>query len=260
MLQPVKSGSALLEEIDQTITPTPTLWWLGQYGFIVRFANITFYVDPFLSPHPDRRVAAPLNPEQIRNADLLLATSGSNLDAATLAPILEKSKNAKLVLPKSSAESGNAAGIPFNRMTTTDADLRVEYFKDNLYGRIYAVPSALEWSAASGFPNLGYLIRFGRWTVYHAGKCSSYNGLADRLRPFTVNVALLPIGRGDFSIAEAGALASDIGAGWLVPMNYGTLGEDCGEENDFIAHMLGHRPELRFKVFQVGEKWTVPED
>ena len=49
-------------------------------------------------------------------------------------------------------------------MTTTDSDLRVEYFKGGLYGRVYSVPSAhpeLDWTPLGGYPHLGYLIRFG---------------------------------------------------------------------------------------------------
>ncbi len=102
-------------------------------------------------------------------------------------------------------------------MTTTDSGLRIEYFKDNLYSRVYSAPSSLTWTAAGGYPSLGYLIRFGRWTIYHAGTCSLYEGLADRLRPFNVSVALLPVGEGNFSPTEAARLASDIGANWLVP-------------------------------------------
>jgi len=263
MLKPVNSGRALIEEIDRTITPTPTLWWLGQSGFILRFATITFYIDPCLSPRPDRCMAPPLDPAEIRHADMVLTTHAGHLDAPAVIAMMEKSKNAKLVLPKSSAEEARAAGVPYARMTTTDADLRVEYFKDNLYGRIYAVPSAhpaLDWSSAGGYPYLGYLIRFGRWTVYHAGDCAMYEGLADRLRPFNVSVALLPVGRKNFSVTEGAQLASDIGARWVVPMHYGTFGEEAGVENHFIEHMLGHRPEQPFKVFQCGEKWTVPED
>jgi L-ascorbate metabolism protein UlaG (beta-lactamase superfamily) len=259
----VNSGRALIEEIDQTITPTPTLWWLGQSGFIVRFATITFYIDACLSPRPDRRIAAPLDPAEIRHADMLLATHAGHLDAAAVRTILENSRNAKVVLPKSAEETAYSAGIGYDRMTTTNADLRVEYFKDSLYGRIYAVPSAhpaLDWTAAGGYPYLGYLIRFGRWTIYHAGDCGNYEGLAERLRPFNVSVALLPIGGNNFSIPEAAQLACAIGAAWLVPMHYGTFGVDHGEETHFIEHMLGHRPEQPFKVFQIGEKWTVPED
>jgi L-ascorbate metabolism protein UlaG (beta-lactamase superfamily) len=266
VIQPVKSGRELIEEIDQTITATPTLWWLGHSGFIIRFATITFYIDPcFSTPRGrERRIAAPLDASEIHHADLILATHAHpcHLDGPAVAAMLESSKRAKLVLPKSAADGAHDAGIGYARMTTTDADLRIEYFKDDLYGRVYAVPSAhptLDWTAGGGYPYLGYLIRFGRWTIYHAGDCARYDGLAARLRPFNVSVALLPIGGGNFSVGEAAQLAHDIGAAWLVPMHYGTFSDDA-EEGRFIAHMLGQRPDQRFKVFQVGEKWTVPED
>lgn len=253
MLKPVKTGAELIEEIDRTITPTPALWWLGESGFIMRFASITFYIDPRLS-----RAGAPLDPASIRHADLILATQAASLDAAGIGTMLEHSKSAKLVLPKSAAAAAHAAGIPFSRMTTTDADLRIEYFKDNLYGRVYAIPSAnpeLEWSADGGYPHLGYLIRFGRWTVYHPGASRPYEGLADRLRPFNVSVALLPVGDDRFSIPAAADLACAIGAPWMVPID-----ADGTKENAFLDHMLGHRPEQQFKIFKCGEKWTVPED
>ena len=131
----------------------------------------------------------------------------------------------------------------------SDAGLRIEYFKDNLYGRTYAVPSAhpaVDWTGPGGHPYLGYLIRFGRWTVYHAGDCVPYPELVNRLRPYNVSVAILPIGGNNFSISEAAQLAEDIDAKWVVPMHYGTFGED--RESDFVAHMLGHRPDLRFRV------------
>jgi L-ascorbate metabolism protein UlaG (beta-lactamase superfamily) len=87
-----------------------------------------------------------------------------------------------------------------------------------------------------------------------------FPALADSLRPFNVNVALLPIGGANFSVSEAAQLACDIGAAWIVPMHYGTFGEDGGEETSFISHMLGQRPEQPFKIFECGEKWTVPEE
>ena len=45
-------------------------------------------------------------------------------------------------------------------------------------------------------------------------------------------------------------------------MHYGSfVTADEGDlETEFVSHMLGHRPEQRFKVFQCGEKWTVPEE
>jgi len=266
--EPVKSGRELIAEIDRTIAITPTLWWLGHAGFAMRFANITFYIDPCLSTPPGRtRLApAPLDPAEIRHADMVFATHAhaGHLDAPSIAKILEGSKSAKLALPKTAAEHARAAGIPYERMTTTDSGLRIEYFKENLYGRVYTVPSAhpqLDYTVEGGYPYLGYLIRFGRWTVYHAGDCASYSDLAQRLKPFNVNVALLPLGEGNFTPSEAAQLAIDIGAEWVVPMHYGTFQEPGGadRESGFVAHMLGHRPEQRFKTLRVGEKWSVPE-
>ena len=93
-----------------------------------------------------------------------------------------------------------------------------------------------------------------------------YRPLADRLRPYSVTVALLPIsGRkphapGNFAIDEAAQLAEDIGARWLVPMHYGMFASNTGDVDRFVDHLLGQRPAQRFKVFACGEKWVVPAD
>jgi L-ascorbate metabolism protein UlaG (beta-lactamase superfamily) len=265
MLEPVKSGAELIREIDLTITATPTLWWLGHSGFVLRFANITFYIDPCFSDLPGRpRLCAPaLSGELVHHADMILATHAhpGHLDAPSAVEMLQASPRAKLVLPRSAQERAHDQGIRYDRISPTDNGLRIEYFKDNLYGRIYAVPSAhpeLDYHPDRGYPYLGYLIRFGRWTIYHAGDCAMYGDLAARLRPFNVSVALLPVGGKNFSVTEAAQLAHDIGAAWAVPMHYGTFEED--RESAFVTHMLGHRPEQRFRVFRPGEKWTVPED
>ena len=159
------------------------------------------------------------------------------------------------MLPKSTAEHAVSLGIPLDRMTTTDSDLRVEYFKNGPYGRIYAVPSAhpdLNWTPLGGYPCLGYLIRFGPWTIYHAGGCQWYEGIVGRLRPYNVTAALLPIeGAANFDVAAAGQLAEDIRARWLIPMHY-------SDANRFVDHMLGFRPTVGFKVLKPGEKWMIP--
>jgi L-ascorbate metabolism protein UlaG (beta-lactamase superfamily) len=251
----MKTGASLIAEIEQTLTATPTLWWLGHAGFILRFANITFYIDPCLS-----RAGSPLAGGDVTHADMILATHGhpGHLDAASVAAMLAGSPRAKLLLPKSAAADAHAHGIEYPRMSTTDAGLRVEYFKDNLYGRIYAVPSAhpqLDRGADGSYPYLGYLIRFGRWTVYHGGDGVRYDMLAEHLRPYNVNIALLPVGGKNFSVSDAAQLAEDIGAAWLAPMHYRS-----GEETAFVAHMLGQRPHQQFKIFEIGEKWSVPEE
>jgi len=248
-------GASLIEDINRTYTSTPTLWWLGHCGFVIRYANITFYVDPNLTA-----TTSPLAPDQANNADLILCTHehAGHMNPETLRGMLQASPNAKVVLPKSAANRAQAtAGIPLDRMTTTDNGLRIEYFKDNLYGRVYSVPSAhpnLDWTPIGGFPRLGYLIRFERITIYHAGDTCYYPDLASRLRPYNPTVAILPAGH-HLSVHEAAELAQEIGAQWLIPTHHAPAHPPAG----FIEHMLGHRPSQRFKVFEIGEKWTVPQ-
>jgi L-ascorbate metabolism protein UlaG (beta-lactamase superfamily) len=40
---------------------------------------------------------------------------------------------------------------------------------------------------------VGYVVRCGPWTLYHAGDTLAYDGLGTMLRPFALDLALLPI-------------------------------------------------------------------
>lgn len=266
MKEPVKNGKALLEEIDRTDGDSPALWWLGHSGFAVKHHGMVFYIDPCLGAPEGRArtLAPPLAAEDAANADLILCSHAhpSHMESTTLPAMLAASPRAKVILPKSAAEHARSLGISYDRMTTTDSDLRVEYFKQGQYGRVYSVPSAhpeLDWTPLGGYPHLGYLVRFGPWTIYHAGDCRWYEGIIGRLRPYNVTVALLPIdGKTNFDIAQAAQLAEDIRARWLVPMHYGTFADQDTDVNRFIDHMLGFRPSVGFKVFEPGERWLIP--
>jgi L-ascorbate 6-phosphate lactonase len=266
MKKPVKQGAALIDEIDQTTGNSPALWWLGQSGFVVKCEGMVFYIDPCLSTPAGRtRIAeSPLAPEDVRNADLILCSHAhpSHLDPETLPAMLKASPRARVVIPKSTADHAYSIGLPYDRMTTTDSGLRVEYFKNGPYSRVYSVPSAhpaLDWTPIGGYPYLGYMMRFGEHTIYHAGDCGHYDGIVDRVRPYNVTAALLPIGgENNFDIIGAAQLADDIGARWLIPMHYGTFAGQHEDAGRFVDHMLGFRPSIGFKVFEPGERWIVP--
>jgi L-ascorbate metabolism protein UlaG (beta-lactamase superfamily) len=262
---PRDPASRLAREIEELECPAPTLWWLGHSGFALKYRTSIVYVDPCLSDDAGARMqAAPLGAGEVSHAGLVLCTHShaDHLDPGTAPAILEASRRAKLVVPRRIGEHAHSLGIPYERMVWTDSNLRVEYLDD----RIYAVPSAhdqLEWSPSGGFPYLGYLVRFGGFTIYHAGDTVRYEGLVERLRPYTVDVALLPIsGRTaeetTLDVSQAAQLAEDIEARWLVPMHYGMFANNTVDINRFIEHMLGHRPLQRFKVFECGERWTPP--
>jgi L-ascorbate metabolism protein UlaG (beta-lactamase superfamily) len=284
MTEPLAQGAKLLADIAQAPADTPSLWWLGHCGFVLKYRGMILYIDPYLSDsqaeryrrtdHPhERLMRAPLHPATIRDANLVLCTHahGAHLDRGTLPYLLEGSSRARLVLPRSAAGRANSFGVDYLRMTTTDVGIPVEFSKDGEQVHIDAIPSAheqLDWSQELGHPYLGYLIHCGEFIIYHAGDCVPYDGLAERLRANRVTVAILPInGRdpsrgmpGNFSIAEAADLAAASGVQWLVPMHYGMFALNDVPIDSFVSHMLGHRPEQRFKIFQCGERWDVPQD
>lgn len=254
MIQTMQRGPELIREIDEAKAIEPRLWWLGHSGFVVKYYDIIFYVDPYLSGP-----RSPLNPAMVDHADMILCTHvhAPHMDPHSLPAMLAASPKAKVILPKSAAPHAHSIGIDYQRMTTTDSDLRVEYFKNGMYARVYAVPSAhpqLDYTPLGGYPYLGYLVRCGNVTVYHAGDCVPYEGLAQRLKPYNVTVALLPISGPNFTVEEASQLASEIGAAWLVPMHYA----DREPLEQFTNQMLFFRPSQRFKTFECGEGWQIP--
>jgi len=266
MTEPARQGRELLQEMVEAQTATPALWWLGHSGFVLKFNGATLYIDPCLGEVRGRArtLRPPLEPAQAVNADLILCTHAhdGHMNPDTLPGMLVASPRSRVVLPRGVAGHAFRAGVPYERMTTTDADLRVEYVNADSRAIIYSIPSAhpnLDWTEETGYPYLGYIVRLDGFTIYHAGDCRPWDGLVDRLKPYRVSVALLPIaGAGNTSAVEAAELAEQIGARWIVPMHYGAFAGEGGEVDRFIDHMLGQRPEQPFKVFQPGEMWNVP--
>lgn len=112
--------SDLIREIESTHADSPTLWLLGHCEFAVKYHGSVFYID---RSYPLRCV----NPSEVTNADMILCTHThpSHMDPGTLPQVLKASPRAKL--SKSAAEHACSIGIPLDRRTTTDADLRAEY-------------------------------------------------------------------------------------------------------------------------------------
>lgn len=283
MEKEVYRGSDLTRDIVERQCDTPALWWLGHCGFAIKWRSAIFFIDPYLSnsqevrfrrsdrPH-NRLIPPPITPNRTWYVDLVLITHAhqAHLDPGTTPMILQMAKSARIVLPWSAAGRAHSMGIDYLRMTTMDAGHRLDYIaREGESIRITAIPSAhesLDWSEKTGYPYLGYVLQMGGFTIYHAGDCAPYDGLAERLSEFRIDVALLPInGRdtnrgmpGNFTIHEAAELAEQAGIGCVVPMHYGMFAVNDVDIDAFVNHMLGHRPGVRFKVFEVGEAWMPP--
>jgi L-ascorbate metabolism protein UlaG (beta-lactamase superfamily) len=108
---------------------------------------------------------------------------------------------------------------------------------------------------------LGYVLQFGGWTVYHSGDTVRYPGMAEKLKPFGIDVALLPInGRahqrrvpGNLSGREGAELAKDTGARLVIPCHYDMFEFNTASPEEFVREC--GRLGQKFQVLRCGERW-----
>jgi L-ascorbate metabolism protein UlaG (beta-lactamase superfamily) len=221
------------------------LWWLGQAGFILRFQGINILLDPYLSdalaikykgkkyPH-SRMINPPVSPVDLTEIDYFISThSHSDHMDPDLIPIIRRNNpECKFILPEASKNIGFDRGIPKLNMIGMDDGKNV-LLKKNI--SIYGIASAheeLEYDDLGHSIYLGYIIKFGEITIYHSGDCVPYSGLRQRLEPFKIDLALLPVnGRslqlkqdgisGNYNFTEAVELIEDLHTPFLIVHHYG---------------------------------------
>jgi L-ascorbate metabolism protein UlaG (beta-lactamase superfamily) len=240
------------------------LTWLGQSGFVLRFASATVLIDAFLSPHRDRMIPAPFAPNEAKGFDIVACTHehSDHLDLEALPSIAEASPHARLVIPEPCVEMVMAAGIPANRLVSMQPSRPVQCCGLTLHA--VAARHGLHPGDAYNFGEelssgliryLGYAIRAGRICVYHSGDTIDFEGLADRIRDLHVDIALLPInGRdsqretmdivGNLDAVEAAQLAADSGVKVVVPMHHDMFAANSGVPERLVEAVRLRHPGL----------------
>jgi L-ascorbate 6-phosphate lactonase len=221
------------------------LGWLGQAGFVLGFRGATVLVDPFLAPHPDRRVPPPFAPQEVTGVNLLAVTHDhlDHLDRKSLPGIAAASPAARFVVPLPLV---GALDVPGDRVVglrpgeaADVAGLRIHAVAA-LHGDTPADAYSFDGAAGDGACRfLGYVFEADAIRVYHAGDTIPYDGLADEVRALAPDVALLPInGRdtareargivGNLDEREAVELAAAAGVDLLVPMHWDMFAANPG--------------------------------
>ena len=270
MIRPVLAGDAFLADVRAANQDNDDfrLWWLGQSGFLVQWKRSHLLLDPYLSDSLTRKYAATdkphvrmtervVDPARLDFIDVVTSSHNhtDHLDADTLGPLLKANPRLTLVAPAANRDFiANRLGVaPSFPVGLGDGEsAAVGPF------RFTAVPAAHEQLSPE---YLGYVIQFGRWRIYHSGDTVLYDGMADRLRPFAVDAALVPInGRaperqvpGNLSGAEAARLAKSMGARMAIPCHYDMFVFNTADPAEFIAtaESIGQR----YGVLRCGERW-----
>jgi L-ascorbate metabolism protein UlaG (beta-lactamase superfamily) len=246
------------------------LWWLGQSGFLVRWDEKFLLMDPYLSDSLTKKYAN-TDKQHVRMTERCIApealafvhviTSSHNhtdhLDAETLIPILKENPKVQLVIPEANRKFvAERLGISPEQPVgfSVGETKRVAGFE------ITAVPAAHN---QLGPEFLGYVFRIGGRTIYHSGDTLMYEGMADRLRPFNVDIALLPINgdrperrvAGNLNGREAASLAKQIAAKLVVPMHYDMFEFNTASPEEFVGEC--QRLDQAYRVMRCGERLSI---
>ena len=277
-IKPFLQEEAFIQDVQDATGDERVLhiWWLGQSGFLLKWQSSFLLFDPYLSDSLTKKYAATDKPhirmtERVVAPDKLnfvdVVTSSHNhtdhLDGETLCPLIEVNSDLQLVIPEANRAfvTRRLGCDPSWPVGLDDGDYR-EVGGFRFHG-IAAAHEELERDKEGQCRFLGYVVHFGPWTVYHSGDTVHYSGLVERLTPFNVDLAILPINgskperkvAGNLNGIEAATLACAINAKLAIPCHYEMFTFNTAPPDTFIAAATALDQHVR--VLEAGERCTV---
>lgn len=276
MIEPVLLDEAFLDDVRAADRDDGEvrLWWLGQSGFLAQWRGRHLLLDPYLSdsltakyantgkPHV-RMTRRIVDPARLDFIDIVACTHAhtDHLDAATVNPLVRANPELRVVIPEAIRDVAAVwLQIPASRLLGLDDGAAVTIGEFAFEG-VASAHEQLEYDAAGRSRFLGYIVRFGGWTLYHGGDGLLYDVLVEKLSRAAIDVALLPInGRapergvpGNLHGREAAWLGHQIRARTVIPCHYEMFAFNTASPDEFAdaAGELGQRVE----VLRCGERW-----
>ena len=279
MIKPFQSDQAFMDDVEASRSTSDQvhLWWLGQSGFLVQSRDEFIALDPYLSDSlttkyaqtekPHVRVSQRVvDPARLKFVSLLLCSHihTDHLDADTLRPMLSDNPTAQMIGPEAIVSTvAERSGRRRDEICTMDdgREIAIGGF------RIHAIPSAheaVERDEQGHCKFLGYVLDVNGVRIYHSGDTMLYNGLVEKLRPFNLDIALLPInGRkperqvaGNLNGREAAWLANEVGAKLVIPHHYDMFAFNTADPaEEFIPEC--QRLSQPYRVMRLGERHSI---
>ena len=186
-----------------------------------------------------------VDPERLRFVDVVAASHGhtDHLDPDTLRALRPRT----LVCPAGLAElARERAGVE---------PLEAEMGETVEAAGFDLTPVPAEHEAPG--PAVGWVVRCGPWTLYHAGDTLAYTGLGESLRPFRPHVAILPINGkvGNMGGAEAARVAHAAGTALAIPCHFDMFEHNTASPAELVREC--ERLGQAYRVLRAGERLTL---
>jgi len=276
LIPAIKKDEELLAELDSFITDDSQfhLWWLGQSGFLLQWKGKRVLIDPYLSdsltkkyltterPHT-RMTELVVRPELLKNISIVTSSHNhtDHLDAETLVPVLKNNPGIKFIIPEANrnfvAERVNCKNT-FPVGLNDQQQLTIDGF--TFFG-MPAKHNEIDRDENGNCKYMGYVIEFGNYKIYHSGDTLWFDGLVDLLKPFAVDLALLPINgneperkvAGNLNCREAALLGKDISAKYVIPCHYDMFTFNTANLNNFIVE--AEKISQPYRILKSGERF-----
>jgi L-ascorbate metabolism protein UlaG (beta-lactamase superfamily) len=256
LIPALKKDETLVAEMDMLLHDDNNfhLWWLGQSGFLLQWDGKRILIDPYLSDSLTKKYAATdkphtriselvIKPELLKNISIVTSSHNhtDHLDAETLQPVLRNNPGIKFIIPEANrdfvaervkCEKDFPVGLNDGRSVT------LEGFT---FHGIPAKHNEIERDENGNCRFMGYVIEFGEYKIYHSGDTLWFTEMVSLLKPFAINVALLPDNGneparkvpGNLNCREAAELAKAINAQYVIPCHYDMFTFNTADVNDF---------------------------
>lgn len=277
LIKASKKNEDLIAEMDALLPDTTGfhLWWLGQSGYLLQWNGKRILIDPYLSDSltkkylttdkPHTRISElVVSPELLHNIDVVTSSHNhtDHLDAETLIPVLRNNPSIQFIIPEANrafVAERVQCDIDFPVGLNDQQQVTIEGFT---FHGIPAKHNEIDRDENGNCRYMGYVIEFGDYKIYHSGDTLWFDGMVDLLKPFCVDVALLPINgnkperkvAGNLDSQEAAALGKMINATCVIPCHYDLFEFNTADVNEFVA--AAEKINQRYCVRRGGEKFS----
>jgi len=272
-------GAELAKQIQQAKENTSPdrfdIWWLGQSGFLIQWNGSTLLFDPYLSDSLTKKYAETLKPH-VRMSELVIdplllnnidvVTSSHNhtdhLDAETLMPLLRNNPDLIFIIPEANRSFVcDRLNCPVDFPVGLN-DGETTILKGFTFHGIPAAHNTIDRDEKGRCRFMGFVVQFGKWSVYHSGDTLWYDNMAETLKPFHIDVAFLPINgndpsrgvAGNLSCSEAAQLGKEIGARLVIPHHYNMFEFNTADPSEFVTS--SESLQQPYRVLKLGEHYV----
>jgi L-ascorbate metabolism protein UlaG (beta-lactamase superfamily) len=276
LIKAIKKDHDLVQEMDNLASDEKRfhLWWLGQSGFLLQWKGKRVLIDPYLSDSLTKKYATTQKPhirmsERVIDPALLrrisIVTSSHNhtdhLDAETLLPILQNNPGINFVIPEANRDFVTEKIQCKKEYPVGLTDGRSVTIGEFTFHGMPAKHNEIERDDNGNSKYLGYVIEFGGHVIYHSGDTLWFDDMVNLLKPFSPDIAILPINgnqperkvAGNLNCHEAAALAKEIGARVVIPCHYDMFTFNTADVSDFAKE--AKKINQPYKVLRGGEKF-----